>query len=212
LSGSGAYGPRAVYTASDLGQVVSAATDRGIRVVPEVDMPGHSFAVGKGYPGFVATCPSYAHNINNIPLNPANRSTFSMVQGVISQLASTFSDPFIHLGGDEVIYGCWLEDPNILAYMQQNNISTPNDLMKSFVSRVVGMSTSAKRSNVFWQEVFQTGIDLSPETVIEVWKDEPTLLSVAQAGVNGLQVNSLLKARLSIASYCFHPKGISMVL
>lgn len=187
LSGAGAYDAQSVFTSDQLAKVVAAATDRGIRVVAEVDMPGHSFAVGKGYPGFVATCPDYVHNINNIPLNPANDSTWQMVEGVIAQLASSFSDSYVHLGGDEVVYGCWNEDPAIVAYMKRNGIADANALLVQFIQKVSNMSAAVGRQNVFWEEVFLTGAKLAPGTVIEVWKDEPTLLSVAQAGVFGLQ-------------------------
>ncbi len=74
-----------------------------------------------------------------------------------------------------------------LQYMKRNGISSANDLLKSFIARVFNMSEAVSRHNVFWQEVFQSGAKLKPSTVIEVWKDEPTLLSVAQAGVYGLQ-------------------------
>lgn len=86
LSGSGAWNSKSVYSAQDLESVVSYANARGIRTVPEVDMPGHSYAVGKGYPNLVASCPQYSHNINNVPLNPANNDTFPMVSSVLSYL------------------------------------------------------------------------------------------------------------------------------
>ena len=93
--------------------------DRGVRVVPEIDVPGHSYAWGIGYPDIVAKCPAYEHNINNIPLNPAKDKTWDVLQGVLLQVASQFPDGMLHVGGDEVVTGCWLEDPTVKAWMQQ---------------------------------------------------------------------------------------------
>lgn len=141
---------------------------------------------GKGYPYSVANCPAYAHNINNIPLNPANSTTYTMVQDVISQLTSTFSDGYVHLGGDEVVYGCWLQDPSVQRYMKEHRIASANDLMKEFISRVQAFTTQKQRGTVYWEEVFLSGASLRPTDIIQVWKDEATLLSVAKANVYGL--------------------------
>lgn len=109
-----------------------------------------------------------------------------MVQGVVNQLVSTFGDNYLHLGGDEVVYGCWLQDPSIQRYMKQHHLATANDLMKEFISRVQALTTQKQRSTVYWEEVFLSGAPLGSSDIIQVWKDEATLLSVARAGVKGL--------------------------
>eukprot|EP01089_Gocevia_fonbrunei_P012682 TRINITY_DN3066_c0_g1_i2.p1 TRINITY_DN3066_c0_g1~~TRINITY_DN3066_c0_g1_i2.p1 ORF type:complete len:301 (-),score=57.50 TRINITY_DN3066_c0_g1_i2:626-1528(-) len=87
----GAYSPSAIYTLTDIKNVVQYATDRGIRVVPEFDIPGHAASWGKGYPEVTVTdCSSYTQNINNIPLNPTLKATYDLVSGFLSEMTTVF--------------------------------------------------------------------------------------------------------------------------
>lgn len=70
--------------------------------------------------------------------------------------------------------------------MKRNHIGSANDLMKEFISRVQAITATKGKSTVYWEEVFLAGTPLDPKDIIQVWKDEATLLSVAQAGVQGL--------------------------
>lgn len=90
-----------VYAATDVKNVVQYAMERGIRVVPEFDVPGHAYSWGFGYP-ITANCPAWNANINNVPLNPTKTQTMNVVQGFLGEMASLFPDNIMHLGGDEV--------------------------------------------------------------------------------------------------------------
>jgi N-acetyl-beta-hexosaminidase len=57
---------------------------------------------GKGDPSLTANCPSYAANVNNIPLNPTLQHTYDVIQGFLTEMSILFPDQYIHLGGDEV--------------------------------------------------------------------------------------------------------------
>jgi len=83
----------------------------------------------------VASCPSYEANINNIPLNPSNEEVYAVVEGLVGDLASSQSssqtssstqdgDWWVHLGGDEVVYGCWAEDSSITSFMSQEGFTS----------------------------------------------------------------------------------------
>eukprot|EP01127_Copromyxa_protea_P005823 TRINITY_DN15673_c0_g1_i1.p1 TRINITY_DN15673_c0_g1~~TRINITY_DN15673_c0_g1_i1.p1 ORF type:complete len:495 (-),score=110.16 TRINITY_DN15673_c0_g1_i1:42-1526(-) len=188
LSGAGAYNATSIYTSLEIQSVVKAGLDRGIRVIPEIDMPGHSDSWGAGYPWAVADCPSYSSNINNVPLKPSAK-LFQMIQAILNQLDSSFSDAYVHLGGDEVVYQCWLEDPEVVTFMKNNNLASGNDLYKYLISLIRGMATKNNKSVLYWQEVFMSGASLPSDAIVQVWKDEATLLSVAKAGVNGILSN-----------------------
>jgi hexosaminidase len=88
----GAFGPRAVYTLADVQLVIAHAAARGIRVLPEVDVPGHAASWGAALPDIVANCPSLSANINNIPLNPALQQTYDAVSAVFGDIATMFPD------------------------------------------------------------------------------------------------------------------------
>jgi hexosaminidase len=87
----------------------------GIRVVPELDTPGHAYSWGLAYPNLTVSCPSaVACNSNSclgavdvVPLDPTRNDTYAAVSAVLQQLVTLFPDQFMHLGGDEVQYECW---------------------------------------------------------------------------------------------------------
>jgi hexosaminidase len=90
-----------VYSANDVKSVVQYAMERGIRVVPEFDVPGHAYSWGAYY-DITANCPDWNANINNVPLNPTKSQTMEIVQGFLGEMAALFPDDVMHLGGDEV--------------------------------------------------------------------------------------------------------------
>ena len=168
LAGVGAYAPFLTYSATNLSAIVAYATARGVRVLPEFDVPGHAYSWGMGYPNLTATCPGYAANINNIPLNPCNDFTFDVLKGVIGEMSGIFTDSFFHVGGDEVVYGCWAEDPSIQQCVKDKGFSNYNDLMQYFVTTNDGIVTSNKKTVVHWNDVFDEGIKVDPSTVYQV--------------------------------------------
>ena len=92
---------RQVYTSEDVKNIVSYAMQRGVRVIPEFDVPGHAYSWGAGYP-ITANCPDWEANINNVPLNPTVPQTFTIVKAFLAEMAALFPDEMFHLGGDEV--------------------------------------------------------------------------------------------------------------
>lgn len=186
----GAWAPTAIYTHEQIQQVVDYGKQRGVRVVPEFDVPGHAASWGVGYPNLTAICPaSLAGNINNIPLDPTNSFTYDVLQGLFTEITGPklFADQYFHAGGDELVYSCWTGDPAIAQWMKQNGMTTPQQLEQYFETKLINILTSLGKTPVFWQEVFQAGITGFPaNTIIEVWEDHPTLQSVITAGLKGL--------------------------
>ena len=111
----GAWTPSDVYAPDDLQQLQKTAMSKyGIRILLEIDMPGHAYSWGIGYPNIVAKCPGYGDDIdighiNAVPLDPSIELTYDIVEDVVRELLSLMgSQPeFIHLGGDEINIECW---------------------------------------------------------------------------------------------------------
>jgi hypothetical protein len=99
---------------------VKKASALGIRVIPELDVPGHSAGFRFGNSGYTASCPAYVSKYKHwgIPLNPAHPQLMSVVARLIRELSEIFPDQFIHLGGDEVSKPCWLEDPAFKSWVE----------------------------------------------------------------------------------------------
>jgi hexosaminidase len=186
FSRKGAFGPRAVYTQADVQLIIAHATARGIRVLPEVDVPGHAASWGAALPEIVAKCPSLSANINNIPLNPALQQTYDAVAAVFGDVAAMFPDAFVHTGGDEVELSCWLEDASVVKWMAANNFTTRGQVENYFESRLQPLLKAHDRSMVVWQELFNDGVALDDDVIVNVWIDLATLGRVVASGRRAL--------------------------
>eukprot|EP01027_Heterolobosea_sp_BB2_P025498 GEZU01039131.1.p1 GENE.GEZU01039131.1~~GEZU01039131.1.p1 ORF type:complete len:588 (+),score=189.24 GEZU01039131.1:30-1766(+) len=188
LSQKGSWAPTAVYTSADIAQVIEYAYYRGIRVVPEFDVPGHAASWGNGYPDIVAKCPSYAANVNNIPLNVALPFTYAVIEGVVSEMTSLFSDQYFHFGGDELVYGCWLEDPSITSFMQKMGIKDQYELEVYFENQLQAIYTKYNRTLVGWQELVLVNPDLElpAGSIVEAWSGTSALYEIASKGYHTL--------------------------
>eukprot|EP00937_MAST-01D_sp_MAST-1D-sp2_P006976 g6976.t1 len=182
----GGPGPAArTYNASALRALVAHARARGVRVVPELDMPGHAYAWGLGEPELVAdTCPQDLRqdlgDVNVVPLNPTADATYAVVAALLAEFRAIFADEFLHFGADEVQYACWNNSAAIRAWMGARNVTSLAGLETYFWSRVRGRgregggggggggrggaggrataganTSTASRAAVFWQEAWQ---------------------------------------------------------
>lgn len=120
----GAYRPDLTYQRADLEAVVAYAADRAIRVLPEIDMPGHAASVAVGRPDVVVSCaptdsaPGYDGSCqSSSQLDPSNNATFELLDALFGELAQIFPDKYLHLGGDEVQISCYNSSARVKAWM-----------------------------------------------------------------------------------------------
>lgn len=108
LSDHGAFSPSAVYTRDDVDEVVSYAHDRGIRVIPEFDTPGHVAAWGASHPELLTSCcDERGQPLGKGPMDPTMERTYTILWQLFRDVAKSFPDGFVHVGGDEVDQACW---------------------------------------------------------------------------------------------------------
>ena len=120
-SGSGSAQRRPlVYTSNDVSAIVRYARDRGIRVVPELDVPAHTASWGRAFPKMLANCTAVGSwsdmkLLDKFALDPTAPETRRIVKDVLKGVAALFPDEYIHLGGDEVDVKCWTSLPELMA-------------------------------------------------------------------------------------------------
>ena len=116
---AGAFSADQVYHPGDIATIVQYATDRGVRVVPEIDTPGHSRALGLApiYNEAIAcrettgdTWPLYCVEPPCGQLNPAVPAMYSLLTGVFADVRGMFADEYFHVGFDEINFACWESD------------------------------------------------------------------------------------------------------
>ena len=145
-----------------------------------------SWVVGK--PELLADCLSKYSNVENYALNPSLDETYSTINGIMSDLVAAqkpYNTKYIHMGGDEVIYGCWKNDASITSFMLENGISSYDDMLGYFVNRTDVMlqdnisdpDSDEPVTLIHWEEVFFAGATVPSNTIFQVWTDASKMVS-----------------------------------
>jgi hexosaminidase len=179
------------YTQEEIREIVEYARDRGIRVVPEFDMPGHSTAWFAGYPELASGGGPYAverqWGIFDPAMDPSDEKTYKFLNEFIGEMARLFPDQFFHIGGDEVNGKEWDANPKIRAFMKSHHIKNNAELQAYFSGRVQELVTKHKKTPVGWDEVLVPGV---PKTiVIQSWRGVDSLAAAAKDGYRGILSN-----------------------
>ena len=179
------------YTQEEIRDVVEYARDRGIRVVPEFDMPGHSTAWFAGYPELASGSGPYAierqWGVFDPAMDPTDEKTYKFLNEFIGEMARLFPDQFLHIGGDEVNGKEWGANPKIQAFMKSHHIKNNAELQAYFSGRVQELVTKHKKTPVGWDEVLVPGV---PKTiVIQSWRGVDSLAAAAKDGYRGILSN-----------------------
>ncbi|GAA6109780.1 beta-hexosaminidase subunit beta isoform X1 [Tachysurus ichikawai] len=188
LSQRGAYHPYThVYTPADVKMLIEFARMRGIRVIAEFDTPGHTLSWGKGQSKLLTPCYSGSTLSGTFgPVNPILNSTYDFMTSFFKEISKVFPDAYIHLGGDEVDFSCWKSNPDIQKFMQQQGFGQDYSKLESYyIQRVLDIVKATNKGYMVWQEVFDNGVVLKADTVVEVWINnqvEQELQKVTGAG------------------------------
>ncbi|KAJ1835078.1 Glucosamine-6-phosphate isomerase (Glucosamine-6-phosphate deaminase) (GNPDA) (GlcN6P deaminase) [Coemansia sp. RSA 2711] len=194
LQKNGAYGPDMTYSYNDVQRVIAYARDRGIRVIPEFDVPGHTYIVGQAHPELMSCLnkqpgwDQYAAEPPSGQLNIAKPESVAFTNKLIDEYAKLFPDEVFHIGGDEVNRQCWEEDPDVKAYLSAHPGETVESLLASWYAQVHAHLDSTGKSAYTWEEtLFKSNFTPSPNTIMQVWLEHA---SVEKATAQGYRVVS----------------------
>ncbi len=179
------------YTQDQIRDVIAYAAERGIRVMPEFDIPGHSTSWFAAYPEYASGTGPYAierkFGIFTPAFDPTEEKTYRFFDGFLKEMTALFPDPYFHIGGDEVEGGEWKANPKIQAFMKKNGIPDNQALQAHFNKRILKILTRYGKKMVGWDEVFQPG--LPTNIVIQSWRGREALIESAKKGYQGLLSN-----------------------
>jgi hexosaminidase len=176
------------YTQAEVRDVISYARDRGIRVVPEFDMPGHSTAWFVGYPDLASAPGPYSierkWGVFDPAMDPTKESTYKFLDAFIGEMAALFPDQFFHIGGDEVNGKQWDANPKIQEFMHSHGLKSNADLQGYFVERVQKLVAKHGKTMEGWDEILRPNMPSS--IVIQSWRGQKSLADAAKQGYRGL--------------------------
>jgi hexosaminidase len=159
------------------------AFERGVEVIIEIDIPGHAAGWLKGKPEIMADCMvKYDYNINNWALNPALNQTYTTVNNILGDILKATGSKHIHVGGDEVVYGCWNNDSSVVSFYKSQGYTSWDQMLAYFVDKVDNsIVKSFDTSIIHWEEVFSAGCKVPAGTTFQVWTDSSMVSQLTSA-------------------------------
>ncbi len=182
LTGMGSDG--LFYTQSEIRDLIQYAHDRGIRVVPEFDMPGHSRSWVIGYPELASGPGPFTLEQGDPILDPTREETYKFLEKFIAEMAKLFPDAYFHIGGDEVDGKQWDANPKIQEFIHAHGMKNNQDLQAYFNKRLEKIVAKNHKTMVGWDEILHP--DLPKSIVVQSWRGQQSLATAAQQGYRGL--------------------------
>ncbi len=179
------------YTQEQMREVVAYARARGIRVVPEFDIPGHASSWILAYPEYGSETITQLPTVFGIPvaeLDPSREATFKFLNAFIGEMSAIFPDPYFHIGGDETEGKGWLANPRIVAFMQKKGFKTPAELQAYFNQRLLPILRKHSKRMIGWDEILNPALpkDIPKEILVQSWRGEASLAAGAKQGYEGI--------------------------
>ena len=176
------------FTQDQAREVIAYARDRGIRVMPEFDMPGHATSWLVGHPEFGSAPGPYKierkNGIFDPALDPTREELYKFLEGFFTEMAQLFPDEYIHIGGDENEGHQWNNNAQIQAFMKAKGIKDNHALQAYFNQRLSKILQRLGKKMIGWDEILHP--DLPKDTVIHSWRGPASLAEAARKGYDGI--------------------------
>ncbi|MDR2419457.1 MAG: beta-N-acetylhexosaminidase [Treponema sp.] len=164
------------YTEDEIRDLVAYAAARHIEVVPEVDLPGHASAILAAYPGLGCSGGPYRvedrFGIFEDVLCAGNDAIFDLGDAVFNTLARLFPSPYVHIGGDEVLYNHWQKCPKCQKRLVETGLQSPRELQSWITVRLARMLATRGKTAIGWDEVLEDSAQypLPKDVVVMSWR------------------------------------------
>jgi len=179
------------YTQEQAKDIVEYARQRGIRVVPEFDIPGHSTSWLVGYPELGSGPGPYTierrAGIFEPALDPTRDEVYKFLETFLGEMAAIFPDAYLHIGGDENQGKQWDRNPKIQAFMKEKGIKDNHALQAYFNQHLLKILEKLKKKMIGWDEILQP--ELPKNAVIHSWRGTAALADAAIKGYDGILSN-----------------------
>ncbi|MBC7485316.1 MAG: family 20 glycosylhydrolase [Cytophagaceae bacterium] len=179
------------YTQADMRRLVEYASDRGVRVVPEFDLPGHATAWFAGLPEYASARRDYqpesGYGVFDAAMDPTNEKTYVFLKDFFMEMATVFKDSCVHIGGDEITGKDWQNNGYIQQFMQDKKLKDQHELQARFNQRMELLLASCGKQMIGWDEV----LDCHPSTttIIQSWRGDSQMDKAITQGYRVIRSN-----------------------
>lgn len=206
------------YTKDEIRYVVNYARNLGIRVIPEISLPGHASAVAHAYPELMSGMgeQSYPHQrgwgVFEPLMDPTNPELYKMLASVFDEVVELFPDEYFHIGGDEPNYQQWKDNPKIQQFIKDNNLDGERGLQSYLNTKVEQMLEARGKKMTGWDEIWHK--DLPTSIVIQSWQGHDSIGRAAKEGYQGILSTGYYLDQPQPTSYHYRndpiPKGMTV--
>lgn len=176
------------YTQEDIKRIIAYADQRGIRVVPEFDVPGHCTSWLKAYPELASVKRDYElqryYGVFDPSLDVTKEYTYTFLDSLFTEMAALFPDAYFHIGGDENTGVDWGLNPDIKAYMDKKGMTTYRELETEFIQKLLPILKKNGKKMMGWDEILRPGVP--HDIMIQSWRGTESLVGAAKNGYTGL--------------------------
>ncbi len=179
------------YTQDEIREIVKYADDRGIRIIPEIEFPGHASASILAYPWIGTSSRKENKAVNGDLYNVTDEKMEGFYQDILDEVMSLFPSRIIHIGGDEANYAHWENSEEVKSFMIKNNIPTCSDLQIWAVNRMSRYLSSKGCKMIGWNEITGDNVrneahvkasvseKLASGTIVQFWDGDISLVNKA---------------------------------
>ena len=173
------------YTKNEIKEIIKYASDRHIKIIPEIEMPGHTSEVFSAYPEL--SC-----NGNYIPVNPGsywpnldifcagNDSVFTFIENVLEEVIELFPGNYIHIGGDEADKTYWKKCSKCQKRIKDEKLKNEEELQSWFIKRIEKFILSKNKDLIGWDEILEGG--LAKTATVMSWRGIKGGIDAAKLG------------------------------
>jgi hexosaminidase len=172
------------FTQEQMREIIAYAATRGIRVVPEFDIPGHATSWAVGFPELASAPGPYAierkWGVFDPVLDPTNPKVYEVLEGFLGEMAALFPDACLHIGGDENNGVQWSANPKIQTFIREHMLKDNPGLHAYFNTRVHSILAKHGKKLVGWDEILHP--DLPGDSVIHSWRGPEGIAEATKRG------------------------------
>ncbi len=194
------------YSKKELREIVAYAEDRHIKVIPEIELPGHAQAALAAYPQFSCLGADAAISVANDwgvfkeIYCAGNDSTFLFLETILDEVMEIFPSRFIHIGGDEAPKYRWEHCAKCQARIVEEGLLDEHELQSYFIRRIEAYLNKNGRELIGWDEILEGG--LSPTATVQSWRG-------MEGGLKALEAGN--RAIMSPTSHCYLDYGLDRI-